>query len=93
MESDVLQAPMQAPMQEVREVGIDTWLAQSPLPPKQFVEPTEPAWLHKPCIQFAMLAPNAVAISLGDKGPSTAVCAVCRPSWPCATLLGSQKCS
>ena len=31
------------------------------------VDPTKPEWLHK-AIKFAMLVPNAVAISLGDKG-------------------------
>ena len=63
MESDVLRAPLQM----VREVGIGRWLQQSPLPPKQSVDPTKPQWLQK-AIKFAMLVPNAVAISLGDKG-------------------------
>ena len=63
MESDVLRAPMK----EVRDVGINMWLQGNPLPPKQVVDPTEAAWLRK-AIQFAMLVPNAVAMSLGDKG-------------------------
>ena len=64
IDSDVLRAPMK----EVRGVGINMWLKGNPLPPKQdHVDPTEPKWLHK-AIQFAMLVPNAVAISLGDKG-------------------------
>ena len=57
-------------MAEVREVGIGKWMQKHPLPPKpQSVDPTKDisAWLHK-AIKFAMLVPNAVAISLGDKG-------------------------
>ena len=76
MESDVLRAPMK----EVREVGIDAWLKGNPLPPKKIVDPGKPEWLHK-AIQFAMLVPNAVVISLGDKGRA-------QLSVPCADLPG-----
>ena len=61
---------LDAPMASVREVGIGKWMQKHPLPPKPpSVDPTEeiPMWLHK-AIKFAMLVPNAVAISLGDKG-------------------------
>ena len=71
---------LRAPTQMVREAGIGRWLQQSP---KQSVDPTKPEWLHK-AIKFAMLVPNAVDF-VGRQRPSTAVCAVCRPSWPCAT--------
>ena len=58
---------LQGPTQMVREVGIGRWLQQNPLPSKQSVNPAKAEWLQK-AIKFAMLVPNAVAISLGDKG-------------------------
>ena len=55
-------------MQDVREVGIGKWMQKHPLPPKpESVDPTREMWLDQ-AIKFAMLVPNAVAISLGDKG-------------------------
>ena len=61
---------LDADMARVRAVGIGKWMEKHPLPPKPpSVDPTEeiPMWLDK-AIKFAMLVPNAVAISLGDKG-------------------------
>ena len=51
----------------MREAGIGKGIQKNPLPPKpESVDPTDQMWLHK-AVVFAMLVPNAVAITLEER--------------------------
>ena len=72
-------------MERVREVGIGKWMQKHPLPPKpESVDPRDEFWLHQH--QVCHVGAKCYGHCVGRQRPSTAVCAVCNPSWHACSL-------